>query len=276
MEVTKLEEEFWALKARILWLVEGDRNTSFYHTSTLVHRKRNGILCMKDRMGNWLNGEREIIVFIKQGFSDLFTSGHTSAPLADWDPPSWNNHLSKEVMTLLDSPLTNKEIFEGLWALKPFKAPGPDGLHAGFFHRFLLVVGEFVKQEVKNIFNSGVVPDYLNQTLITLVPKCKSPELLSNFCPISLCNTIYKIVTKIIVGRIRPFLPDLISLLQIAFVLERKGVDNAIIVQELIHTMSKKKGRLGYLIIKLDLEKAYNRLEWSFVRDSLKLFRFPH
>ena len=56
-EVAKLEEEFWAMKARILWLVEGDRNTSFYHTSALVRRRRNRILCMKDRMGNWLNGE---------------------------------------------------------------------------------------------------------------------------------------------------------------------------------------------------------------------------
>ena len=64
-EVAKLEEEFWAMKARILWLVEGDRNTSFYHTSTLVHCKRNRILCIKDRMGNWLNGEREIAGFIR-------------------------------------------------------------------------------------------------------------------------------------------------------------------------------------------------------------------
>lgn len=87
-EVTKLEEEFWAMKARILWLVEGDRNTSFYHTSALVRRKRNHILCLKDRMGNSLNGEREIADFIKQGFSNLFTSDHISAPLAEWDPPA--------------------------------------------------------------------------------------------------------------------------------------------------------------------------------------------
>lgn len=81
-EVAKLEEEFWAIKARILWLVKGDRSTSFYHTSTLVRCKRNHILCMKDKVGNWLNGEREIASFIRQGFLDLFTSIHTSAPLA--------------------------------------------------------------------------------------------------------------------------------------------------------------------------------------------------
>lgn len=53
-EINKLEEEFWAMKARITWLVEGERNTGFYHTSTLVHRRRNRISCMKDRAGNWI------------------------------------------------------------------------------------------------------------------------------------------------------------------------------------------------------------------------------
>ena len=73
-KVAKLEEEFWAMKSRVLWLVEGDRNISFYHTVVLVRRRRNHILCMKDRMGNWINREREISEFIREGFSDLFTT----------------------------------------------------------------------------------------------------------------------------------------------------------------------------------------------------------
>lgn len=54
-EVIKLEEDFWLMKARILWLVEGDRNTAFYHTSALIRRRRNRILCLKDRVGNWID-----------------------------------------------------------------------------------------------------------------------------------------------------------------------------------------------------------------------------
>ena len=210
-EVAKLEEEFWAMKARILWLVEGDRNTSFYHTSALVRRRRNRILCMKDRMGNWLNGEREIADFIRKGFLELFTSDHFSVALADWDPPSWKTYLQEDALTALSYPVLDREISMGLGALKPFKAPGSDGLHAGFFQRFWLLVGDSVKSEVKSIFTSGVVPEYLNQTLITLIPKCKNPESLYNYRPISLCNTIYKVVTKIIVNRIRPFLADIVS-----------------------------------------------------------------
>ena len=81
-------------------------------------------------------------------------------------------------------------------------------------------------------------------------------------------------VTKIIVARIRPLLVDLVSPLQTAFIPGRKGVDNAIIIQELIHSMSSKKGRDGVMAIKIDLEKAYNWLEWDFIRDTLKLFKF--
>ena len=132
-----------------------------------------------------------------------------------------------------------------------------------------------MREEVKRVFSLGVIPVYMNQILITLILKCRSPESLSNYRPISLCNTTYKIVTKIIVNRIRPFLSELVSPLQATFVPGRKGLDNAIIVQELIHTMSKKKGRTSVMAIKLDLEKAYDRLEWSFIKDTLKLFNFP-
>ena len=171
--------------------------------------------------------------------------------------------------------VTDEEISAGLWGLKPYKAPRPDGLHVGFFQHFWLVVGDTMKNEVWSIVNSGIMPEYLNKTLITLIPKCKNPESFYNYRPISLCNTIYKMVTKIIVAYVRPFLSKLISPFQSTFVLGRKGMDNAITTQEIIQSMAKKKGRGGVMAIKLDLEKAYDRLKWSFFRDTLKLFRLP-
>ena len=171
--------------------------------------------------------------------------------------------------------VTDEEISAGLWGLKPYKAPGPDGLHVGFFQHFWLVVGDTVKNKVWSIVNSGIMPKYLNKTLITLIPKCKNPESFYNYRPISLCNTIYKMMTKIIVACVRPFLSKLISPFQSTFVLGRKGMDNAITIQEIIQSMAKKKGRGGVMAIKLDLEKAYDRLKWSFFRDTLKLFRLP-
>ena len=85
---------------------------------------------------------------------------------------------------------------------------------------------------------------------------------------------MYKIVSKVIVSRIRPLLDQLISLCQAAFVPGRRGVDNAIVVQEIIHTMGKAKGNVGYMAFKIDLEKAYDKLEWSFIKSILSRFNF--
>ena len=122
-----------------------------------------------------------------------------------------------------------EEIKSALWSLKPFKAPGPDGLHCGFFQRFWLVVARSVLEQVGKIFVERKMPEYLNRTHIALIPKVQGPETLGNYRPINLCNTVYKVVTKIIVVRLRPFLDKLISPLQSAFVPGRKSVDNAII-----------------------------------------------
>ena len=80
---------------------------------------------------------------------------------------------------------------------------------------------------------------------------------------------MYKVVTKIIVARLQPYLDKLISPMQTAFVPGRKGIDNIIIAQEIMHSLGKKKGRTGYVALKIDLEKAYDKLEWNFIKDML-------
>ena len=122
-------------------------------------------------------------------------------------------------------------------------------------------MGNLVADEVAKFFRSLTMSPHLNETLITLIQKHPRAGFLTFFRPIILCNTVYKVVTKIIVKRLKPMLPKLIPPppLQIAIVLGRMGLDNMIIAQELIHTMSLKKGKAGYMAIKIDLEKAYDR-----------------
>ena len=116
------------------------------------------------------------------------------------------------------------------------------------------------------IFATKDIPEELNRTSITFISKIPGLETLNNYSPISLCNTMYKIVSEILVAPLRPLLGKLISPLQFAFVLRRRRTDNAIIVQELIHTLGRKKGKTGFMVIKIDLKKAYDKLEWSFIR----------
>ena len=110
-------------------------------------------------------------------------------------------------------------------------------MYTGFYQRNWHIVKNSMVKLVAEVFENGSMPHHLNKTLITLIPKCPGADCLNLFRPISLCNTIYKLVTKVLVNRIRPMLDKLVSPLQTAFVPGRKGMDNMIIVQELIHTM---------------------------------------
>ena len=195
---------------------------------------------MKDRMRNWIHGESEIANHIRKGFLELFSTSHYYSQLAEWTPPFWQAGLHEADVALLEGPITDVEIRSALWSLKPYKAPEPGGFHAGFFQRFYPTVGSSIREEVKSIFSLREMLDYLNKTLITLIPKCSNLETLGNYHPISLCNSIYKVVTKIIVARLRSLLAGLVSSLQTAFVPSKEGVDNAIIMQELVHSMSRK------------------------------------
>ena len=270
------EEEFWALKSRLNAASFGDQNTSFYHISTVVRRHRNKIRCIKDAVGNWLTDDTEVKEHIRNRFMNLYTIDLSWSTKSSVVPNFSCSFFSDEIRDRIGSGVTVEEIRASLWALKPFKAPGLDGLHAGFYQHFWMKVKNSVCEEIKEVFKYGVVPSYLNETLLALLPKCQNPELLNNYRPINLCNSIYKVISKIIVARIRPHLSSLISLVQAAFVPGRRGTDNVCIAQELLHTLdNKKKGRVGYMAIKLDLEKAYDRLEWNFVHRVLEAFHFP-
>ena len=225
-------------------------------------------------MGNCIIEESEVAEYIKRWYMDLYTMGLEDSQRRTWDIPNWPICLFEKEAQALSILVEEKEIKDGLWALKAFKAPGLDRLHAGFYQRFWMIMRKSVMDLVKKVFETGCISSYVNKTLITLIPKHLGADSLGNYRLISLCNTVYKVISKVIVFRLRPYLDRLISLMQEAFVPSRKCADNAIIVQELLHTMSLKKGKVGYMAMKINLEKAYDRLEWSFIRDTLTLSIF--
>ena len=144
--------------------------------------------------------------------------------------PNGSLDLRKKKKISIIGEVTVEEIKQALWSLKAFKALSPDELHVGFYQKFWLIVGNSVIKEVKKVFVARKIPEVINRTHIALIPKIQGPGTLGNYRPISLCTTVYKIVTKIIVARLRHLLGKLISSLQTTFVRGRKGIDNAIIV----------------------------------------------
>ena len=193
--VLNQEEEIWVLKSKVNWMIQGDRNTAFYHVSTLVRRKRNKILAIKTAVSDWIQQEEVVKDFVKNGYSEIYTTSLSSVSTLPPTISSWQSRLSEEEKCSISGEVSEEEIKAALWPLKAFKALGPDGLHAGFFQRFWLTVGGSVINEVKKVFIERRVPNYLNTTHIALIPKIQGPETLSNYRPISLCNTVYKTVS---------------------------------------------------------------------------------
>lgn len=128
---------------------------------------------------------------------------------------------------------------------------------------------------VRKAFLTGEFDSSINTTHIVLIPKKERPESITYFRPISLCNVVYKILSKVLVNRMTSCLPKLINPLQTSFVLGRHATDNVIIVQELLHSLQKSKAKNGGLMVKLDLEKAYDRVNWDCLKAMLNFFGFP-
>lgn len=97
--------------------------------------------------------------------------------------------------------------------------------------------------------------------------------MITQFQLISLCNTLYKLVSRIILQRLKPYIAKIINPCQAGFVPSRRTSDNIILVQEIICTLVRKGGKRSYVALKLDLDKAYDRLEWSFIQESLEFFQ---
>jgi len=113
------------------------------------------------------------------------------------------------------------------------------------------------------------VPADWNNTNVVLIPKGKNPECIKDFRPISLCNIIYKIVSKILANRLKVFLGEIISQNQSAFVPGRLITDNVLIAYEVTHFIKNKRNGDGYMAIKLDMSKAYDRVEQNFLKAML-------
>ncbi|KAL0006038.1 hypothetical protein SO802_013599 [Lithocarpus litseifolius] len=139
------ERDLWALKSRINWMIQGDRNTFFYHISALARRKRNHIASVKNSVGEWITDERDVMEHFRSGFISLYTTAQSKAVWCTNHTSTWQVQLSEEDNFKIAKGVSSAEIKEALWSMKAFKAPGPDGLHAGFFQRFWLVVGDSVK-----------------------------------------------------------------------------------------------------------------------------------
>ena len=253
-------------------MTQGDRNTKFFHAQASERKKKNHIEKLVDDGGGVVAG-KDLKSFIANQFQHLFLSsaGNQMEEVLRCVP----TRVTHEMNERLEAPFSADDIWAALQDMGDLKAPGADGIPSIFYKRFWALVGDKVKQEVLNVLNGGFSPQGWNDTVVVLIPKTNKPEKLKDLRPISLCNVAYKLISKAIANRLKDLLPDIISQFQSAFVPGRLITDNVLLAYEMTHYLNqRRRGKLGVAAIKLDMSKAYDRMEWNFMEKMMAKLGF--
>lgn len=234
------QEEIWLKqRSRVLWFQEGDRNTGYFQAQA-AHRKRiNRITSLENAQGQILQDPEEVKKEISDFYHELYqTQGYKPMEeLLNCVQPSVTEHMNEYV----NKPYVADEVKKALFDMAPSKAPSVDGFTAGFYQRHWDVIGEDITVVVLEFLNGGELPLGLNDTSITLIPKVRHPQKISQFRPIALCPVLYKIAVKAIANRVRGILDEVIGEEQSAFVPGRLITDNVLVAYESIHAIKRRK-----------------------------------
>ena len=227
---------------------------------------------MKDNNGNWISNREAIGGCFVDHFKTIFTTSHPSFPtgLENIIPHNITNEDNDWLCRIPDYG----EIKSAVFSLRSYKSPRPDGMPALFYKHYCSIIESDVINTVTSFFSNVYMLKAINHTFLALIPKSNVASTVHHFWPISLCNVIYKTISKILANRLKQMLPKLISPWQAGFVPERLIQDNSIIAHELIHSMKKKKGKGGYIALKIDMEKAFDKMKWGFLIEVMQCFGF--
>eukprot|EP00253_Pinus_taeda_P023537 PITA_23537 len=182
------------------------------------------------------------------------------------------NPISPEENAILCRPITEKEIINVIWAMEADKAPGPDGFTIHFFKTCWHIIKADLQKMIRGFMTKSKIGGGTNSTYLVLIPKDTNPETFSRFRPISLCNASYKVLAKLLANRIKPLLKRVITNSQSGFVEGRHILDNVIQVQETIHSSRQRKEK--GMVIKLDMENVFDRVNCNFLSKVLITFGF--
>eukprot|EP00253_Pinus_taeda_P028145 PITA_28145 len=264
-QILLAKEEEWRLKSREIWLKAGDENTSFFHNYAKWRKSANTIWSLKAEDGREAKTFEALSSLGVKHFQSLFKNqGEITLAEVIQTAQCFHRYVEEEEADHLMDPVTKEEVESVIKSMAKEKSPGPDGWSVELFSHFFEQIGEEITEVVEESRSKGEVYSPFNATFITLIPKKEAPESFEDFRPISLCNNIYKIIAKVIALRIKPILSRHISPEQFGFLNGRQIHEAIGAAQEVLHSV-KMKNKRG-VVIKIDLSKAYDRINWTYIR----------
>ncbi|KAL8114965.1 hypothetical protein AgCh_021696 [Apium graveolens] len=193
-------EIFWRQRSKQLWLKSGDKNSRYFHAAATTRKKNNQITKLQDLEGTWKEWDNGLENLIINYYRELFSGSQSH-----WEEVVKNvpTSITQDQNDSLLMTVTDEEVKAALFSMHPDKAPGPDGMTPAFYHRHWQIVGRDIVNLVRRFFEDGQMPQGLNDINVVLIPKKKYPMNIGDLRPISLCNVLVKVITKVMANRLK-------------------------------------------------------------------------
>ncbi|KAG7577371.1 Endonuclease/exonuclease/phosphatase superfamily [Arabidopsis thaliana x Arabidopsis arenosa] len=270
------EESFLMQKSRIRWCDEGDSNTSFFHKSVMAHQVRNSITYLKNDADMRITDKILLKQLVVDYYQNLLGTRNTSVlPLPVERIRELNSfRCTATLATQLTSIPTPEEVTSTVFSLPRNKAPGPDGFTVDFFINSWSVVGPSLIAAVVDFFKTGKLLKQVNATILALIPKTDSADRLGEFRPISCCNTIYKVISRLLAKRLKLFMDLAVQRNQVAFIKGRLLCENVLLASELVADFNTP-GPVSRGCLQIDISKAFDNIDWGFLTNILVALDLP-
>nr|GEZ24150.1 RNA-directed DNA polymerase, eukaryota [Tanacetum cinerariifolium] len=248
--------------------IEGNENSKYYLG---VLNKKRGRLTIRGVLvdGIWMESPHLVKHEFFEHFKNRFEKPNKSRILLERD---FIKRISLEQNDDLEREVSNEAIKRAVWDCGIDKAPEPNGFTFGFYRRYWDIIGNDVVDAVKWFFLHGEILKGGNSSFITLILKVPNANMVKDFRPISLVESVYKVIAKVLENHLLTVLDDIVDEIQSAFVMDRQILGGPFILNEIVHWCKNKKKQS--MIFTVDFEKAYDSVIWDLIDDILRRFGF--